>query len=313
MEQIDISVVIPFFNEQDSLNELFDALIRVLSGVGKRYEIVLIDDGSTDNSADVAKRLSTAHPEARLIRLRGNQGKTAALKAGFDHSRGQIVFTMDADLQDDPKEIPRFIEAIDQGCDLVSGYKKKRFDPMLKRWSSRLYNGLMRAITGLQIHDINCGFKAYRRRVVDELWLYGEMHRLTPLIAHWKNFKVGEITVEHHCRRYGVSKYHSNRIFRGLMDLLTLSFLMRFYQSPSHQFGKIGFISFLLGFFICLYLTILWFLDLGPIGNRPLLFLGILLIILGIQFFGFGLLAELQTFNALKDDKPYIISEIIDG
>jgi glycosyltransferase involved in cell wall biosynthesis len=313
MEQIDITVVIPFFNEQDSLKELFDALLRVLEDVGRRYEIILIDDGSRDQSADIAKKIATDNSAARLIKLRGNQGKTAALKAGFDHSNGQIVLTLDADLQDDPKEIPRFITAIDSGLDLVSGHKKKRFDPILKRWSSRLYNGLMRTITGLEIHDINCGFKAYRRCVINELWLYGEMHRLTPLIAYWKNFKVGEIVVTHHSRRYGVSKYNSARIFRGLMDLLTLSFLMRFYQSPSHQFGKIGFISFLSGFLVCLYLTILWFLDLGPIGNRPLLFLGILLITLGIQFFGFGLLAELQTFNALKDDKPYIISEIIDG
>mgnify|MGYP005842616835 CR=1 FL=1 len=313
MEHIEISVVIPFCNEQDSLKELFTVLIHVLSNIGEPYEVILVDDGSTDKSAEVAKEMIGRHLNACLIRLRGNQGKTAALKAGFDRSQGNVVFTMDADLQDDPKEMPRFIDALDQGFDLISGYKRKRCDPLLKRVASRLYNGFARMFTGIPIHDINCGFKAYRRSVIDELWLYGEMHRLTPLIAHWKHFNVGEITVEHHPRKYGVSKYNSTRIFKGVMDLLTLSFLIRFYQSPSHQFGKIGFISAMAGGCICFYLILLRYLELsGPMGDNPLLYLGMLMIVLGVQFLGLGFLAELQTFNALKKDAPYIISEIVD-
>jgi len=217
---------------------------------------------------------------------------------------------MDADLQDDPKEIPRFLEKLDQGYDVVSGYKKKRYDPWHKVWPSRIFNAMVRVMTGIRLHDVNCGFKCYRRQVIERIHVYGEMHRFLPVLAFWKRFRIGEIEVEHHPREFGVTKFGTARMLKGFIDLLTISFLIRYSESPSYLFGKIGFTSTIAGFFICLYLSILWVMGKGPIGNRPMLFLGILLIVVGIQFFGIGLLSEMLTFSLTKTEKPYIISKI---
>ncbi|MEW6359082.1 MAG: glycosyltransferase family 2 protein [Planctomycetota bacterium] len=303
----ELSVVVPVFNEEGSLEPLHSQLVEVLSGTGKRYELIFVDDGSTDGSAAQVERLISNDPATRLVQLRGNYGKSAALAAGFDECRGQVIFTMDADLQDDPKEIPRFLAKLDEGYDLVSGYKKERHDPWHKVYPSRAFNAMVNFVTGVGLHDVNCGFKCYRRPVVEEIDLYGELHRLIPVLAHWRKFRVAEIVVQHHPRRHGVSKFGVERLYRGFMDMLTVAFFLRYGNRPSHLFGKVGFGFGAVGFLACLYLTALWFMGYRPIGNRPLLFLGILLITVGVQFLALGIISELLTRAARRTEKPYAI------
>ena len=305
-----LSFIIPVYNEADSLKEIHKLVSRVVQSMSLNYEIIFVDDGSTDDSVAIITEIIEFNEKVQLITLRGNFGKTAALAAGFDNCDGDIVFTMDADLQDDPEEIPRFLEKIESGFDLVSGYKRNRFDPWTKVAASRVFNLLVRTFTGIKLHDVNCGFKCYRKNVLTEINVYGEMHRFLPVLAHWKRFKICEIEVKHRPREFGVSKFGSARIFKGLMDLFTVSFLMRYKESPSYLFGKIGLISFSIGFLICVYMSAIWFLG-SSIGNRPLLFLGILLIIVGTQFFCNGLIAELYTHSVQKNETPYIIKENI--
>jgi len=306
-----ISFVIPVYNEAGSLLSLHKYMSRVVKSITNNYEIIFVDDGSTDDSISIINEIIGYDKKVILIALRGNFGKTAALAAGFDNCSGDIVFTMDADLQDDPEEIPNFLEKIESGFDLVSGYKRHRYDPWTKVAASRMFNLLVRTLTGIKLHDVNCGFKCYKKDVFTEINVYGEMHRFLPVLAHWKRFKICEIEVKHHPRKFGVSKFGSERIFKGLMDLLTVSFLMRYKESPSYLFGKIGLIFSSIGFLICAYLSVLWCLWYRPIGNRPLLYFGILLIIVGTQFFLNGLIAELYTHSVQKDEKPYIIKEKI--
>lgn len=304
------SFVIPFLDEEATLRELFDriaAATRPLLGAGDSFEVIFIDDGSRDGSARVAEELAREHEEVSFVQLRGNFGKSAALAAGFERARGRVVFTLDADLQDDPKEIPRFLEALDGGLDVVSGYKFKRHDPWHKVLPSRVFNGLVRKLTGVPLRDVNCGFKAYRAEVVKRVRLYGELHRFVPVLAHWRRFRVGEIVVEHHPRRHGVSKFGAKRFYRGLMDLLTVYFLLKYDRKPLHFFGLFGGVSTLAGFAVCAYLTALKLAG-HPIGHRPLLILGILLIVVGVQILATGLIAELVVHLGGRDQAPYEIS-----
>jgi len=301
------SFVIPFLNEEKTLAELYERIAtatRPVLSIGESFEIVFVDDGSTDGSVAEVEKLVAAHPEVRLIELQGNFGKSAALAAGFGETRGRIVFTLDADLQDDPKEIPRFLERLDQGFDVVSGYKKSRHDPFTKVFPSRVFNWMVRVTTGIKLHDVNCGFKAYRREVLDNVRLYGELHRFVPVLAHWKRFRVGEIVVEHHARRFGVSKFGGGRFFRGLMDLLTVVFLMKYERRPAHFFGAIGAVTLLAGVGICTYLLVLKILG-EAIGHRPLLSLGVLLVVVGVQILATGLIAELMVHA--RQDVPFVI------
>lgn len=298
-----ISIIIPVMNEQDNIVELYNQLQPVLSKTTEEYEILFIDDGSRD---DTVRRIEEIEDKnIRLIQFQRNFGKAAALSCGFKESKGDIIITMDGDLQDDPKEIPRFIEKL-KYYDLVSGWKFKRHDPIAKTIPSKFFNWLTRTITGVCIHDSNCGFKAYKRRVVKNLDIYGELHRYIPALAHWKGYSIGEIKIEHHARKHGKSKYGTGRLLKGFLDLITVEFLINYTKRPLHFFGSVGVVSGGLGFLICLYLIGLWIQGIR-IGDRPLLTLSILLIIMGVQFISIGLMGELMVSPNKTDN--YVIKK----
>jgi glycosyltransferase involved in cell wall biosynthesis len=292
---LDISIVIPLYNEEESLNELYNRLSQVLDGLGKTYEIIFIDDGSTDSSYEILGQLYDQTYNVKIYQFRKNYGKSAALSHGFSMARGEIVITMDADLQDDPKEIPALISKIESGYDLVSGWKKKRYDPFIKKHSSKLFNWTTRVVSGLHIHDMNCGLKAYRKSVIKSVSIYGQLHRFIPMLAHWQGFNVGELEVQHHPRKYGKTKFGPSRFAAGIFDLLTITFLNRFNKRPLHLFGSIGLLNLLAGSAISIYLAFYWIFIKSSLSNRPILFLGILLIIVGVQFISIGLLGEMIT------------------
>ena len=305
-----ISFVIPFQDEEPTLVELHERIASATRATGRSFEVIFVDDGSRDGGAARVAELAARHPgEVRLVELRGNFGKSAALAAGFDRAAGDVVFTLDADLQDDPKEIPRFLEALDGGLDVVSGYKRTRHDPWHKVLPSRVFNWLVRRLTGVPLHDINCGFKCYRAEVLQDVRVYGELHRFIPALAARNRFRVGEIVVEHHPRRFGVSKFGTGRFFRGLMDLLTVTFLSQYDRKPLHFFGWIGGVLLLAGLAICGSLTAVWFAG-ESIGRRPLLSLGVLLIVIGVQVLATGLLAELIVHVA-GDGRPYRVRRTV--
>jgi glycosyltransferase involved in cell wall biosynthesis len=307
----DISVIVPLLNEEDTVGQLCEALVEVITPLTPEFELIFVDDGSTDRSVERLRDKVSADARVKVIRLRGNFGKSAALAAGFDAVRGRIVFTMDADLQDDPAEIPRFLEKLDEGYDLVNGYKHNRRDPWSKVIPSRVFNRLVSLVSGVHIKDVNCGFKAYRREVLEEIKVYGEMHRLIPVLAHWRRFKIAEIEVRHHPRRHGRSHYGISRMYRGLFDALTVTFLLHFGTRPSHFIGIGAAMSGFLGFAICLYMTYLWLMNQGPIGDRPLLLLGILSILVSGQLVAMGLLSELITWTSRLSERPYGISAVL--
>jgi glycosyltransferase involved in cell wall biosynthesis len=305
-----ISFVIPFLDEEPTLVELWGRIEAVMRPTGDPFEVIFVDDGSRDGGAGLVAELAERHPgEVRLIELRGNFGKSAALAAGFERAVGDVIFTIDADLQDDPREIPRFLEALAGGLDVVSGYKRTRHDPWHKVIPSRIFNWMVRQFTGVRLHDINCGFKCYRAEVVRDIRVYGELHRFIPALAAWNRFRVGEIPVTHHPRRFGVSKYGPQRFFRGLMDLLTVTFLLKYDRKPLHFFGWLGAIAGVAGVAICGYLTVIWWRG-QSIGQRPLLMLGVLLIVIGVQILATGLLAELIVHVA-GDARPYRIRRTV--
>jgi glycosyltransferase involved in cell wall biosynthesis len=291
----DLSIIIPILNERENLPELYHQLTMILAHLNRTYEIIFVDDGSSDGSVELCQKLTKLNSHVVLIELRGHFGKSTALQAGFQTANGDVIITMDGDLQDDVKEIPRFLEALDSGFDLVSGWKQKRQDPLSKRLPSRLFNFVTSFLTGIPLRDFNCGFKAYRREVIDCLDLYGELHRYIPVLAHAKGFRIGEIPVYHHPRRHGKSKYSFERFLRGAFDLLTILFLCSFQRRPLHLFGLVGLVFVLTGLAIDLYLALLWFAGIAYLSNRPLLMLGTLLITVGIQVLIFGLLAEMFT------------------
>ena len=297
----EVSVVIPLYNEADSIEELYSQLCEVLDEMNILYEIIFVDDGSTDDSWRLIEEMSLHDDRIKGIKFRRNFGKAEALSAGFSIANGQIIFTMDADLQDDPKEIPRFIKKINEKYDVVSGWKKKRHDPLEKRLPSKLFNAVTSKLSGLKLHDFNCGFKCYRKEVINEIEIYGERHRFIPVLAYQRGFKVAEIEVEHHARLHGVSKYGFERYLRGLIDLITLTFLGRYERRPAHLFSGMGVACAFFGGIIDIYILYIKIIY-GEISPRyPLLFLGILLTIVGVQLITFGLLSELLIVQSKKE------------
>jgi dolichol-phosphate mannosyltransferase len=289
-----ISIVIPLHNEERSVALLYDELQSALEPLREDWEAVFVDDGSTDGSFSALTRIHDAHDNVRVVRLRRNFGKAAALQSGFAHARGDIVVTIDADLQDDPAEIPRLLAKLDEGFDLVSGWKQKRRDGLRRRFLSRIFNWVTGRVSGLRLHDLNCGLKAYRGEVVRGLSLYGELHRFIPVLAHYQGFRVAELPVNHRPREHGRSRYGLERYVRGFLDLLTVSFIGRYRHRPLHLFGSLGLVLGFLGFAILVYLTIVKLTG-HAIGERPLLTLGVLLVVVGLQFFSLGLISEMLT------------------
>jgi len=305
-----LSVVIPLYNEAESLAELHRKLAAVVQELGMPAEFIFVDDGSTDGSFSVLQELRAGDPRVAILQFRRNYGKSAALAEGFARARGRYVVTMDADLQDEPAEIPRLIERLEQGYDLVSGWKKKRYDPFIKRMSSKLFNKVTGMFTGVQLHDINCGLKIYRQEVVKAIRIYGQRHRFLPVLAHQHGFRIGELVVQHHPRKYGKSKFGPSRFLSGFLDLITLLFLSRYTKRPLHLFGGTGLLFFLAGLVISLFLTYERIFSQKYLTNRPLLFLGILLIIIGIQFISIGLLGEMITESRSEQLRHSIRAEV---
>jgi glycosyltransferase involved in cell wall biosynthesis len=292
-ESLALSVVIPLINEAASLAELHGKLSEVLNRLHVHAEMIFVDDGSTDESFEILQRLQKRDRRVRVIQFRRNYGKSAALAAGFARAKGRNIITMDADLQDDPEEIPHLLNELRRGSDLVSGWKKRRHDKLSKRFASKIFNAVTSFLTGLKLHDINCGLKAYRREVTDNIHVYGQLHRYLPVLAFKEGFRVGETEVRHHPRKYGKSKFGLSRYTSGFFDLLTVLFLTRYTRRPLHLFGIGGLTSFLLGFGISAYLTYERLFNHRYLTNRPILWLGLLLIIVGIQLISFGLLGEM--------------------
>ena len=294
-----ISFVIPVYNEKDTLEELYKRIEAVMQK--ERYhdfEVIWIDDGSTDGSWECIDKLTRKHPKhIKAIRLRRNFGKAQGLSSGFLVATGDIIFTMDADLQDDPIEISNFINKIDEGYDLVSGWKFKRLDPLSKTIPSKIFNIFAQNISGIKLHDFNCGFKAYRKEVLNAIRVYGELHRYIPILAHHQGFRIGELKVLHHPREFGKSKYGLERYVRGGLDLLTVIATTRYLQRPGHLFGGVGISLGLVGFGILAYLVAVWFSG-HHIGTRPLLSFGIMMVLMGVQFISLGLIAELLVRNS---------------
>jgi glycosyltransferase involved in cell wall biosynthesis len=308
-----ISVVVPVYNEEASLATLHGELQMVFAdGTRDPVEFVFVDDGSRDGSWGILAALAERDPRTSAIRLRRNFGKAAALTAAFQAARGDLIFTLDGDLQDDPAEIPRFLLELDQGFDVISGWKKTRHDPWHKVYPSRVFNWFVSRLTGCRLHDHNCGYKLYRREVLDEVGIYGELHRFIPVLAHARGFRVGEIEVRHRRRRYGASKYGFSRFLKGFLDLLTVRFLTRFGQRPLHALGGIGLALCGLGSFGMLYLAVLWLVpEHEPIGRRPLLFYSIALLLVGVQLLTLGILGELVTAYNIRAQDTYSIAESI--
>lgn len=311
-----VSVLIPAYNEVESIKELYKQIMTGLhvcfkAGQADDYEIWFVDDGSTDGTGNAVKEIISEDEKVHLISFRKNFGKSPALDAGFHHVSGDLVFTLDADLQDDPKEFTRFIDKIDEDYDLVVGWKKNRLDSAEKRLPSKFFNKVTSSLSGVKLHDHDCGFKCLRRDVVNSLDLYGELHRYIPVLAHRQGFKITEITVEHHKRQHGSSKYGLERYMRGALDSLTTTFLLRYSDRPMYLFGKMGIWTAFIGVVICAYLAATWFMG-KAIGHRPLLTLGILLIIVGIQFVSTGfignLLVDFTKHSRYREDH---IKEII--
>lgn len=315
-QEVALSIVVPVMNEQQSVRLLYDKLTAQLNKLEKTYEVLFVDDGSTDGTFGELQRLHAEHPGiVRVVRFRRNFGKTPALVAGFSRARGEVIFTMDGDLQDDPEEIPNFLEKLDEGYDMVTGWKFPRLDPLSKTFPSRIFNWLVSTVTGVHLHDINNGFKAYRRDVIEDphLKLYGEFHRFVPVMAHWRGFKVAEIKVRHHPRKFGVSKFGARRFARGLVDLLNILFLTSFLRTPLRLFGPLGFWTFLLGVLIDIFVVVRSYIFIHePIHNQPLLFVGILLMIFGIQFILTGLQSEMIRNYAFQRGEEYSIKQELD-
>lgn len=309
----DVSIVVPIYNEFESIPHLVDAIASSLQNTNLSYEIICVDDGSKDGSPQLLKELANSRTDLRAVILRRNYGQTAAMSAGFNHAQGKVIVTLDGDLQNDPADIPMLIAKLDEGYDLVSGWRQKRQDNSISRLlPSKLANMLISRVTGVNLHDYGCSLKAYRGELAADLNLYGELHRFLPALAFIEGARISEVPVRHHARRYGKSKYGIWRTFRVLMDLLTITFMKKFLTRPMHVFGLLGMISMLLGMGLGVYLTILK-LGLGQIiGNRPLLILAVVLLLAGVQLFSFGLLAELlmRTYHESQGKPIYRVREI---
>jgi len=301
-----ISIVIPLHNEEESLPELHAELTTVLAEITDKYEIIFVNDGSRDKSQEVIKVLAARNLHVKCISFRKNYGKAAALAVGFKAAENEIIISMDADLQDDPKAIPDMVKLIEEGYDLVSGWKKKRYDPLIYTLPSRLWNGFTSWVAGIKLHDFNCGFKAYRSETAKCLDIYGERHRYLPVFAHWNGFKVTEMAVPHHARKYGRSKYGIDKFVKGTLDLLTIVFLRKYLKNPLHFFGALGMLFFLAGTGILAYFGALWAIE-GRLHLRPLMLLGVGALLMGVQLFSIGLICELIAHTSERDD--YLIAE----
>jgi glycosyltransferase involved in cell wall biosynthesis len=302
-----ISIIVPLYNEEESLQPLVNEIRKTLKPLNVSYEVLLIDDGSNDKSLSLIKEIARTDNRFKFISFRKNYGKSAALQVGFKNAAGDVIITMDADLQDDPSEIANLIKKLEEGYDLCSGWKKQRFDPLIKKYSSRFFNYVTRIISGIKIHDFNCGLKAYRADVVKNIKVYGELHRYIPVLAKWQGFSVTEVVVKHHPRRYGKTKFGISRFFKGFIDLITVVFSTRYIKRPMHFFGFFGATAFFVGTIVNTYLSYLWITG-QPLSNRPMLFLGILLIIVGVQFFSVGLLGEMLVHNSMND-REYLVKD----
>jgi dolichol-phosphate mannosyltransferase len=313
---LDVSVIVPIYNEVESLPFLLEAIATALTASQITYEIVCVDDGSKDGSAELLKQQAQTRTDLRAVILRRNYGQTAAMAAGFKHAKGRVIVTLDGDLQNDPVDIPLLLAKLEEGYDLVSGWRKARQDAALTRLlPSKIANWLIGQVLEVELHDYGCSLKAYRTELVADLNLYGELHRFLPALAFIEGARIAEIPVRHHARRYGRSKYGLGRTFRVLMDLLTLFFMKKFLTRPMHVFGFFGLISMVLGTLLGLYLT---FLKLGlgqSIGNRPLLILAVLLFLAGVQLFSVGLLAELlmRTYHESQGRPIYRVREVVES
>lgn len=305
----ELSFVVPFLDERESLLMLHRELCEICEELGQSFEVIFVDDGSRDGGDKVIRNLAEDDARVSLLRLRRNFGKSAALSAGFRAARGAIVFSIDADLQDDPKEVGRFLEKLSQGADCVTGWKQVRNDPLDKTLPSKLFNVAVNRIFGLKLMDHNCGYKAYRREALDELDLYGELHRFIPALLFARGYRIEQIPVEHRARKFGRSKFGAKRIVKGALDLLTVALTTRYGARPLHLFGGGGLLFSLMGFAILTYLSVLWFAGAGPIGSRPLLMLGVLLVLGGGQMIGVGLLAELLLKRTIGEKDKYSIAE----
>lgn len=316
---MNISVVVPLYNEEESLPELTDWIRRVMHANNFSYEIILVDDGSKDNSWNVVEHLKKSHDQIKAIKFRRNYGKSAALNVGFAAAEGDVVITMDADLQDSPDEIPELYDRIkNQGADLVSGWKQKRYDPLTKTLPTKLFNAVTRGVSGIHnLHDFNCGLKAYKKDVVKSIEVYGEMHRYIPVIAKWAGFSnIQEQVVQHYPRKYGTTKFGPGRFVKGFLDLMSIFFVGKFGKRPMHFFGPVGVLSFMVGFFITIYLiseklvSIANGTDYRNITDQPLFFLSLLAIMIGTQLFLTGFIAELVSRNSSERNKYHIEREI---
>ncbi|NET45472.1 glycosyltransferase family 2 protein [Okeania sp. SIO2B3] len=309
-----LSFVIPVYNEEATIKPLFERILDVMNLAEiNSYEIIFVDDGSNDLSWIEINELIKKHPQKiKGIRLRRNFGKSSALSAGFKKATGNIIFTLDADLQDDPAEVPKFLEKLESGYDLVSGWRKHRNDPFSKTLPSKLFNGVTSILTGVKLHDFNCGLKAYKKEVLNCIKVYGELHRYIPVLAHSLGFKISEVTVRHHQRKQGKSKYGLERYTRGFLDLLTVLATTHYLHKPGHLFGSLGLLFGALGMTSLGYLTVLWFMEIRPIGTRPLFLFGILCIILSVQLISLGILAELITRNVDDDYVDKQICEVLE-
>ncbi len=310
---MDISVVIPSYNEEDSISELHSWIVRVVKANNFSYEIIFIDDGSSDRTWKIINELAESDPNVKGIKFRRNYGKSAALNTGFGKVDGDVVITMDADLQDSPDEIPELYRMIkEDDYDIVSGWKKKRYDPISKTLPTKLYNWTSRKITGIKLHDMNCGLKAYKNTVVKNIEVYGEMHRYIPVIVKWAGFsKIGEKIVVHQKRKYGSTKFGMERFINGFLDLLSITFTSKFGKRPMHLFGTLGTILFIIGFIIAFYLAYAkFFFQEYKMTDRPLFYFGILAMVLGSQLFIGGFLAEMLSRNSF-DRNVYQIEEVV--
>lgn len=313
--KMEMSVVVPVFNEEENISPLYQQIVSSLEKMGVNFEMIFVDDGSVDDTFGRLKELHNNDKRLKIIRFRKNFGQTAALSAGFDHSQGDIIITLDGDLQNDPEDIPLLINKIKEGYDIVSGWRYKRKDPFLsRRLPSMIANKLISLITNVKLHDYGCSLKAFRSEVIKNIKLYGEMHRFIPAVASWIGVSVAEVKVNHRPREQGKSKYGISRTIRVILDLITVKFLLSYSTRPIQIFGLIGILSSALGGGILLYLAIIRLIFEEPIGGRPLLLLGVLLFFIGVQFISFGLLGEIQarTYHESQNKPIYVIKEVLE-
>ena len=315
-DPLEISVVVPLYNEEESIPLLYEKLTTSLEEYARPYEVIVVDDGSSDNSFTLLRNLAREDARWRIVRFRRNFGQTAAFSAGFDHARGDVVITMDADLQNDPYDIPKLMERVDAGYDIVSGWRKDRQDRYLDRkLPSIIANRLISNVTDVRLHDYGCSLKAYRREILQDVQLYGELHRFIPALASQAGGKVTEVAVNHYARQFGTSKYGISRTVRVVLDLITVWFLGRYATRPLHVFGTMGLLSAAIGMLSIFYLIFVKFYYAQDIGSRPLLMFAILLVVVGVQLITMGLLGEMtiRTYHESQNKPIYIVREVING